>query len=116
MAQRCRSEHNFSALSPFKGVLRSTKETEPSDFPARVPPHDNVDILVVLPEISSRRARCCDRFFEYLRTHRHVLVLSDSSSWPRVQEILVVEEVHDLDPIGKYFLQTTFTILSNNPR
>lgn len=62
---------------------------------------------MVLSEISPRRARCSNWFLEYLRAHCHVLVLPDSSSWPAIQEILVVEEIHDLDPAGKYLHQTT---------
>lgn len=97
----------FKFFYHLKGILRPPKKTKPSDFSTRVPPYANRDILMVLSEISPWRARCSNWFLEYLRAHCHVLVLPDSSSWPAIQEILVVEEIYDLDPAGKYLHQTT---------
>lgn len=56
-----------------------------------------------LSQISTGRTgrRCW--FLEFVRTHRHVFVLSDRGARPTIQEIFVVEEVYDLDPTGKIY-------------
>ncbi|KOC68918.1 Elongation of very long chain fatty acids protein 7 [Habropoda laboriosa] len=93
-------------------VLRAAQEAKPSDLLARLPPHDDLGVLLVLPEISSRRTGCSDRYPQFFRAHRHVLVLPDRSTWPAIQEIPVVEEIHDRDPAGNTLSPYNFSPLS----
>lgn len=88
----------------FKGFLRPAEEAKSSHIPARVPPYDDFGILVVLPQVFTRRAGRSYRLLKFLCTHRHVLVLFDRRTGPAVQEVPMVEEVHDLDPTGNAFL------------
>lgn len=61
----------------LEGILHTSKKTKSSDISTCLPPYDNLNMLMVVCQIPTRPARCCDHFLKFFGTRHHVYILFD---------------------------------------